>query len=459
MSFAPPGHTPIPLHQDQNLSNFHADTAALHLQGFLYQAEKCRKNCGFYGNPAWHGYCSRCWIQQRQQAQPLTDGFRHHTGKLHIKPDVTEASQLLNRRDAFQSVTNYNVNSEQSTASLYQAGSVLHFSRPCLLSLARGDFSEFLKALRCLEAQPLLTRCNNFIQRMQEDETISVDKKAEEVQSFYQQITLYYPDHMSEERDRLLDNIEKLVMTRIYKSVFCLHSSQDEQKDLFLHKRIKSLSWVTPRMLQLPLAEGSQEEKNGISCSVTALIEMDSKRAPQDKLSCVSKACNYLYKSIQSCKMEPATADDLLSCLIYSTLKANPPRLWSNLEYITRFCNPKRLMAGECGYYFTNLCCAVSFIETLEASSLGLKQDEFKRLMQGSEVTTCVSGNGLSILQQIQKNKELLVELQHRQDTLFQKAKCLGKELEAWTRSVQVEIQEIVSRFPLDAKAPPESCV
>lgn len=370
---------------------------------------------------------------------------------------MNETTQLLNRKETFQDVTK----SEQSTSSLYRTAtcSVLHFSRPCLLSLARGDFSEFLKALRSLEAQPLLTRCSHFIQRMQEADTITVDKKAEEVQSFYQQIVLYYPDHMSDERDGLVDNIEKLVMTRLYKSVFCLDSSQDEQKDFALQKRIKSLSWVTPRMLQLPLVEGSQEEKNGITCAGTALMEMDSKRAPQDKLTYVSRACNYLYKSIQSSKKEPATADDLLSCLIYSTLKANPPRLWSNLQYITRFCNPRRLMTGESGYYFTSLCCAASFIETLEASSLGLTQDEFSRLMQGSEVTTFISSSGLSTLQQINRNKELLAELQHRQDILLQKAKCLGKEVEAWPLSVQQEIQEIIGRFPLHTKASTASCV
>lgn len=457
MSFASPGHQAVPAHKDQTLPHFHSENASFQLPGFLYQAEMCRKNCGFYGNPAWHGYCSRCWIRQRQQGQPLTDGFRHHTGHLQVKADINGTAQLLNRRETFQDVTN----SEQSTSSLCRTatGSVLHFSRPCLLSLARGDFSEFLKALRSPEAQPLLSRCSHFIQRMQEANTMTVDKKAEEVQSFYQQIVLYYPDHMSDERDRLVDNIEKLVMTRLYKSVFCLDSSQDEQKDLSLQKRIKSLTWVTPRMLQLPLVEGSQEEKNGISCAVTALMEMDSKRSPQDKLTYVSRACNYLYKSIQSSKKEPATADDLLSCLIYSTLKANPARLWSNLQYITRFCNPRRLMTGESGYYFTNLCCAASFIETLEASSLGLTQEEFNSLMQGSEVKTFISSSRLSTLHQINRNKELLAELQHRQDILLQKAKCLGKEVEAWPLSVQQEIQEIIRKFPLQTKASTASCV
>ncbi|KAM4048725.1 rab5 GDP/GTP exchange factor-like isoform 2-T2 [Anomaloglossus baeobatrachus] len=455
MSFASPADKAIPLQEDPTLPHIPTDNASFQLQGFLYQAEMCRKDCGFYGNPAWHGYCSRCWIQQRQQAQPLTDGFRHHSGNLHVKPDMSSTPQQLNRNDTFPDVTGNNVKMERSTSSLYQpvTGSVLHFSRSCLLSLARGDFSEFLKVLRSPEAQPLSSLCSNFIQRMQDADHITVDRKAEEVQSFYGQIGLSYPDHMSDEKDRLLDNIEKLVMTRLYKSVFCLENSQDEQKDLSLKKRIKSLSWVTPRMLQLPLKEDGQEENNGISCAVTALIEMDAKRAPQDKLTYVSRACNYLYKSIQSSKKEPATADDLLSCLIYSTLKANPPRLWSNLQYITRFCNPRRLITGESGYYFTNLCCAASFIETLEASSLGLTQEEFNRLMQGSEATTFISNSGLITLQQIEKNNKHLAELQHRQDLLFQKAKCLGKEVEAWLLSVQGEIEEIIHRFPLDTKA------
>ncbi|XP_073410883.1 rab5 GDP/GTP exchange factor-like isoform X2 [Dendrobates tinctorius] len=509
MSFASPGHKARPLPEDQTLLHFHADNASFQLQGYLYHAEMCRKNCGFYGNPAWHGYCSRCWIQQRQQAQPLTDGeedprtvsrpeprgppsgfiekryagdnggeratendsFRHQTGNLHVKPGMDTTTQRLNRNNTFPDVASNNVRSEESTSGLYQpaAGSVLHFSRSCLLSLARGDFSEFLKVLRSPEAQPLSILCSNFIQKMQDADHMTVDKKAEEVQSFYQQIVLYYPDHMSDEKDQLLDNIEKLVMTRLYKSVFCLENSQDEQKDLSLQKRIKvsydhifclrSLSWVTSRMLQLPLEDNSVEEKNGISCAATALIEMDAKRAPQDKLTYVSRACNYLYKSIQSSKKEPATADDLLSCLIYSMLKANPPRLWSNLQYITRFCNPRRLVTGESGYYFTNLCCAASFIETLEASSLGLTQEEFNRLMQGSEVTTFTSNSGLITLQQIEKNNKHLAELRHRQDLMFQKAKSLGKEVETWLLSVQGEIQEIIRRFPLDTKTSTASCV
>ncbi|XP_075069026.1 rab5 GDP/GTP exchange factor-like [Mixophyes fleayi] len=458
MNFALPGQDPISFHHGQNLTHFHPDNASFQLQGFLYHPEVCRKSCGFYGNPAWHGYCSRCWIQQRQKAQSLTNG--NHTENLQSKPGVKVNTAHWSRKDTSQEGTNdNNVKSEQQNtqaSNTYQTvtNPVCHLSRTCLLSLTEGDFSDFLKALRRPDAQLLLTHCTNFIQRIQEAEKLTVDEKTEEVQTFYQQIVDHYPDHMSEAKDKLLDNIEKLVMTRLYKSVFCLDGSQDEEKDLSFQKRIKSLSWVTSKMLQLPLVEEHEDVKEGIACAVTALVEVDSKRAPQDKLSCVSRACIYLFKAIQSCKKEPATADDFLSCLIYTMLKANPPRLLSNLQYITRFCNPKRLTTGECGYCFTNLCCAASFIETLDATSLGLTQEEFNRLMQqqDSEVNTFISNIGQSTMQQIHRNKKLLAALRHRQDILIQKAECLGREVKAWPLSVQGEVQEIIRRFPLETK-------
>ncbi|XP_053558194.1 rab5 GDP/GTP exchange factor isoform X2 [Bombina bombina] len=433
----------------------HHDEMAINFQGFLYKPELCRKTCGFYGNPIWHGYCSRCWIEQKQKVLSNTD---RHCTSVPLKQEKESKFNLKKRTDLAGEGINC-TNSKcspcgQSSKTYYTSDdphSAFHIPLRCLHSLAQGDFSDFLKIVHRPDSQQLLSVCTNFIQSLQDSENLTLDNKGEQVQMFYHKIADNFSDDMAEERDRLLDNIEKLVMTRLYRSVFCPDGSQDEQKDLFLQKRIRSLHWVTPKMIQLPVDEEHQEVKDCLFLASTALIEMDSKRAPQDKLNCISKASHYLFKAVQSYKQEPATADDFLSCLIFTMFKTNPPRLASNLQYISRFCNPTRLVTGKGGYCFTNLCCAVSFIDTLDASSLGITDEEFEKMMKHqSEVLINGLQNEKGAVQQMKLNTKHLVELRCRQDVLIQKAEWLKREVRAWPQLIKGEVQEIICRFPLD---------
>ncbi|CAG0902717.1 unnamed protein product [Darwinula stevensoni] len=180
--------------------------------------------------------------------------------------------------------------------------------------------------------------------------------------------------------------------------------------------------------------------------AITYIVEVDSKRAPQYKLSCIvkcakqifsvlleSKARSLMLDSESSASSVTNSADYFLPALIYVVLKANPTRLYSNISYISRFCNPKRLMTGEGGYYFTNLCCAVGFIERIEASSLNLSEEEFERYMSG-EVLPPGGGweggvwlcEGMRLLRQ---NTKALHDLSQREEKLFTHAVELKQEM------------------------------
>nr|XP_033811334.1 rab5 GDP/GTP exchange factor-like isoform X1 [Geotrypetes seraphini]XP_033811335.1 rab5 GDP/GTP exchange factor-like isoform X1 [Geotrypetes seraphini] len=427
----------------------------------------CREGCGYYGNPAWQGYCSKCWReqnrkQQRQKkphewhqktgtSQTSADGY---TGYFFAKFEEKKSNEKWRRANTMKKFFS-------STKSLLKTDIVPVFPLdPQTNPISKtGDFTDFLKSLQKPATQFIQKNCISFIETMQSKKGVPVQEQSDLVQDFYQGMTSHFQNYPTEESDRMMDNIEKMVMTQLYKSVFCPDNSQDEQKDLAIQRHIRSLHWVTPEMLHAPINEGKAEVRDDIFFAVTAMIEMDSKRAPQDKLSCVTKGSNFLFKAIQGSTQEPATADDFLSSLIYAVLKANPPRLQSNLQYITRFCYPKRLMTGEAGYCFTNLCCAVAFIEKLDAPALSLTREEFDQHMQGQRLQVrriphCLLKSDWPGLQQIQQNQKLLLELRSRQDRIIRGVQNMQQELKDWPRSIGKEVQEIMNRFPLHIPLP-----
>nr|XP_013003711.1 rab5 GDP/GTP exchange factor isoform X1 [Cavia porcellus] len=444
----------------------------------------CKKGCGYYGNPAWQGFCSKCWREEYHKARQkqiqedweLAERLQREEEEAFASSQSSQGAQSLTFSKFEEKKTNEKTRKVTTVKKFFSASSRVG-SKKAEIQEAKApspsinrqtsietdrvskEFIEFLKTFH-KTGQEIYKQTKMFLETMHYKRELSIEEQSECTQDFYQSVAERMQTRGKvppEKVEKIMDQIEKYIMTRLYKYVFCPETTDDEKKDLAIQKRIRALHWVTPQMLCVPVNEEIPEVSDMVVKAITDIIEMDSKRVPRDKLACITRCSQHIFNAIKITKNEPASADDFLPTLIYIVLKGNPPRLQSNIQYITRFCNPSRLMTGEDGYYFTNLCCAVAFIEKLDAQSLNLSQEDFDGYMSGQtsprkqEPESWAPDACLGV-KQMYKNLDLLSQLNERQERIMNEAKKLEKDLIDWTDGVAKEVQDIVEKYPLEIK-------
>ncbi|VTJ54811.1 Hypothetical predicted protein [Marmota monax] len=443
----------------------------------------CKKGCGYYGNPAWQGFCSKCWREEYHRARQkqiqedweLAERLQREEEEAFASSQSSQGAPSLTFSKFEEKKTNEKTRKVTTVKKFFSASSRVGSKKEIQEAKAPSpsinrqtsietdrvskEFIEFLKTFH-KTGQEIYKQTKMFLEGMHYKRDLSIEEQSECTQDFYQNVAerMQTRGKVPPERvEKIMDQIEKYIMTRLYKHVFCPETTDDEKKDLAIQKRIRALHWVTPQMLCVPVNEEIPEVSDMVVKAITDIIEMDSKRVPRDKLACITRCSKHIFNAIKVTKREPASADDFLPTLIYIVLKGNPPRLQSNIQYITRFCNPSRLMTGEDGYYFTNLCCAVAFIEKLDAQSLNLSQEDFDRYMSGQTSPRKQEPEGWSPdaclgVKQMYKNLDLLSQLNERQERIMNEAKKLEKDLIDWTDGIAKEVQDIVEKYPLEIK-------
>lgn len=196
----------------------------------------------------------------------------------------------------------------------------------------------------------------------------------------------------SEEWEETRDHLESFLMGRLYPAVFGAHPLCD-RRDLVLHDRMASLSFITFR--NLDLADPSPYLAPGWKLAQAALRDIDKYPSPGDKLACVMNACRIISTLLTAAGDERAAqegkgsgkggvgADEFLPALIYTVIKACPNRLYSNLRYIGEYRNPSRLMSEQ-GYFYTNVLSAVAFARRVRPEQLSMSHAEFEEAVATS---------------------------------------------------------------------------
>ncbi|KAJ7576981.1 hypothetical protein C8J56DRAFT_870192 [Mycena floridula] len=251
------------------------------------------------------------------------------------------------------------------------------------------DFQKFLDQMKSRSAEPVAKYLKSFLGNFAK-RSFTVHDQIKIINDFLTFISKQmrecdvWKNASDLEFDNAMEGMEKLVMNQLYQFTFTPQvvkaipprqvTADDLEKDRVLSQRIALFGWIEERHLDIPEGEGGH---GFMMFAQQELLKINHYKAPRDKLICILNCCKVIFGLIRHLQHEEG-ADSFIPILIFVVLKANPEHLLSNVEFINRFRNPEKLQS-EAGYYLSSLMGAVSFIESMDHTSLSnITQEEFE---------------------------------------------------------------------------------
>ncbi|XP_041977006.1 rab5 GDP/GTP exchange factor isoform X2 [Aricia agestis] len=443
---------------------------------------KCKNGCVYYGNPQWQGYCSECFRKQ-QQRQRRAEKASSSSSSTLPKPEARKAERgikltshssfskfeekRLKQSDKKGNLLKFSVFKKSNAGDEAGGGGggverrAAEFKVPESVNVAmKREFrARWPRLPAAAERDARVFVHSLIVDVVRAAPAMPVDDLAERVQRQYQRFIKYmdttphFAAADADTREQVVDWAEEHAMGFLHELpgvVFSPAGTGDERADRALAERVAALGWVGAAALGCRVG-GAGPLYGGVA----ALLDVDGVPAPAAKLRAVTRAARHALE-LAAPPDRPASADDLLPALIFTVLKANPPRLVSNINFVTRFTRAQRLMTGEAGYYFTNLCCAVSFIENLTAESLGMAQAEFDSYMA---MPASIGGSAWAATLSLCGATHEAEELRARADALAAElppllaaADRLADTANTFEEEITKKVQAVVSRTPLTIK-------
>ncbi|PRP77765.1 hypothetical protein PROFUN_14126 [Planoprotostelium fungivorum] len=189
-----------------------------------------------------------------------------------------------------------------------------------------------------------------------------------------------WKDAEEEEIEDAEESIEKYMSNKLFTVIFENHCKAKETANTSLTNRIHRLRFIQPHHLDI---KPDIIDEESLRAAQKELNRLNNYKTPREKLYCIWNCCRAIYNSLKGTNdANPSGADEFLPILIYVVIRANPLHLFSNIQYVSLFRHPNKMIT-EMGYYFTHLVSAVTFIETVDSKRLSIDPDEFQRKFNG----------------------------------------------------------------------------
>jgi hypothetical protein len=183
----------------------------------------------------------------------------------------------------------------------------------------------------------------------------------------------------------LEEAVERAVCEKVYDRIYRHRSADDEERDAKLRSRTAALSLVGIGLKELHV-DIEPAKGNGLPTDEKELHEeifkllaparehlqrMDDHRYPLGKLQMLTEAHKSIVETLSRIFPSTSSADEVLPTLIYTLMTSAPETInvISNLHFVQLF-RARAKVDGEAAYCLVNLEAAISFLETVDLSSL-----------------------------------------------------------------------------------------
>lgn len=187
--------------------------------------------------------------------------------------------------------------------------------------------------------------------------------------------------HLELQKDNLDESVERVVCEKLYDRIYRHRSGDDEERDAKLRSKTAALNLlgiglkelhVNVSASKLATADDPTAKINEyLTPARESIRKMDDEHYPLGKLLHLKAAHKGIVDTLANLFPASSSADEVLPTLIYTLVTSLPDTLnvVSNLHFVQLFRAASRI-DGETAYCLVNLEAAISFLETVDLSSL-----------------------------------------------------------------------------------------